>query len=186
MSTHRILRWSFLAALTMLFCSCGPSKEQMENVESENYHLHRDKQKLEDELRQIRGAVEVEKAQRQRLENELGESRAKAEALRKELEQSKEAHENYRREFHLQSRIRAVGDELESLATTAGRTYEGVKIRAVLRDSIVFTHRDGQARLPIKSLGDKWMKRFDVGETEPVCLIEENVLKEACAAAARM
>lgn len=176
----------FSACLAALLCSCGVPKEKMERVEAENYRLYGDKQKLEDENRRIRGEIEVEKAQRQRLEEEVKENRTKIESLRKELEQSRETHETYRREFQLQSRVRAVGEEMESLAISSGRVYEGVKIRAVLRDSIVFTHRDGQARLPIKNLGEKWMKRFDVAESEPVCVIDEEVLKEACAAAARL
>jgi predicted RNase H-like nuclease (RuvC/YqgF family) len=172
--------------LAVVLCSCGVSKEKMERVESENYRLYGEKQKLEDENRGIRGAIEVEKAQRQRLEEEVEANRGQIETLRKELQETRETFENYRRDFQLQSRVRAVGEELESLAITSGRVYQGVKIRAVLRDSIVFTHSEGQARLPIKNLGEKWMKRFDVGESEPVCVIDEEVLKEACAAAARL
>ena len=176
----------FSACLAAILCSCGVSKEKMERVESENYRLYGEKQKLEDASRKMRGELEVEKAQRQRLEDEVKENRTKIESLRKDLDQSREALETYRREFQLQSRVRAVGEEVESLAIASGRVYQGVKIRAVLRDSIVFTHSDGQARLPIKNLGEKWMKRFDVGESEPVCVIDEEVLKEACAAAARL
>ncbi|MFM7179889.1 MAG: hypothetical protein ACKO2G_00195 [Verrucomicrobiales bacterium] len=186
MSPRRTIVLALPACLALLLCSCGVSKEKMERAESENYRLYSDKQKLEDENRKLRGEVEVEKAQCERLDQEVKENRAKIETLRKELDQSKEAYESYRREFQLQSRVRAVGQELESLAITSGRVYQGVKIRAVLRDSIVFTHTDGQARLPIKNLGEKWMKRFDVGESEPVCVLDEEVLKEACAAAAKL
>jgi predicted RNase H-like nuclease (RuvC/YqgF family) len=186
MSRHHSLPAVISLFLAAILCSCGVSKEKMERVESENYRLYGEKQKLEDESREIRGEIEVEKAQRLRLEEEIKANREQIEALRKELRQTRETFESYRRDFQLQSRVRAVGEELESLAITSGRVYEGVKIRAVLRDSIVFTHSEGQARLPIKNLGEKWMKRFDVGESEPVCVIDEEVLKQACAAAARL
>lgn len=179
----------FLAALAagaiVCLSGCGVPKEKVDRVESENHRLYGEKQKLDDELRKLRLEIGVEKKNREGLESQLGEERAKSEALRKQLDEARRAHEEYRREFHLQSRVRAVGEKHESLALISGRVYEDVEIRAVLRDSIVFTHKAGQARLPLQSLGEKWMRRFDLGVGESVCLIEEDVLKEACAAAAR-
>lgn len=185
MTNPNSIRLFLSPCIAFLLCSCGVPKEKMESVESENYRLYGEKQKLEDANRKLRNDIEVEKAQCQRLEEEVKENRLKIETMRRELEQTRAAFENYRREFQLQSRVRAVGEKLESLAITSGRVYQGVRIRAVLRDTIEFTHNEGQARLPLKNLGEKWLKRFDVGETEPVCLLEESVLKEACAAAGR-
>lgn len=179
------LRAALSTFVALALAGCGVPKEKMDRVEAENHRLYGEKQKLEDELRKLRLEIAVEKKNRESLESQLGEARQRNEAMRKELDTARKAHEDYRREFHLQSRVRAVGEKHERIALVSGRVYEEVEIRAVLRDSIVFTHRDGQARLPLANLGEKWTRRFDVGANEPVCLVDEETLKEACAAVIR-
>ena len=135
--------------------------------------MRKENRQLEEDLGKARTDVEVGKASLQRSDAELETLRARQEATRKELEAIRTEFENYKRDFHLQSRLRAVGQKYAELATIEGKTYKDVTIRAVLGDTIQFKHADGTARLPIASLGRSWVKRFDVAPAPPVCSIDD-------------
>ena len=179
MTASRTLLLS-LPALAFILAGCEADKETIKRMDSDNFRLRKEITTLTEQLRKANLDMEVEKASRERADEEIKATRARFEQLRKELEEARELHENYRRDFQLQSRIRAVGQKFPELATTEGKVYRDVTIRAVLTDSINILHATGSARLSIASLGDKWLRRFDVGASAPVCMIEEETLKAAC------
>lgn len=174
-----------LLAVLALLPACSMDNEKQEALEREKARLRNDILGLTEKLKVATTELELEKSIRAKADAEVKATREKSEAIRKELEALKMEFHDYKREFHLQSRVKAVGEKHADLATLDGKSYKDVTIRSVLVDTITFSHADGQARLPIKSLGPAWTKRFDLGTTPPICLIDENQLKEACAQAAK-
>lgn len=174
-----------ILTLATLTSSCSLDKEKYEKLEREVWQLRTDNRSMTEQLRKATTDLEVEKASRLRADEEVKATRAKNEALRKDLDAARLDLLNYRRDYQLQSRVRAVGQRIPTVATLDGKTYHDVLIRAVLVDTVQISHADGHAKITIANLGPQWLKRFDVGTTEPICLIDETVLKDACARASK-
>jgi septal ring factor EnvC (AmiA/AmiB activator) len=168
-----------------LATGCGFDTAKLEKQENEISRLRTEILQLTNQLNKANIEIEVQKANCLRADEDVKATRAKAEAVRKELEASRTELLNYRRDFQLQSRVRAVGQQFPELATLDGKTYREVRIRAVLTDTVQISHADGQAKIALANLGPQWLKRFDVGTGDAICLIGEDVLKEACARAAK-
>ena len=177
--------FALVLALAALTTGCGFDTEKIEKQENEISRIRSENVRLTEQLRKATIEIEIQKANCTRADEEIKATRDKAEAVRKELEASRLELLNYRRDFHLQSRVRAVGQQFPELATLDGKSYRDVRIRAVLANSMQISHADGQAKIALANLGPQWLKRFDVGTSDPICLIDEDVLKEACARAAK-
>lgn len=174
-----LYRLALAAACLCCASACKDLKPALERSDNENYRLRKELATASEQLQKATTELGLEKANRTRSDENLKVIRAKLEETRKELETTRNALDNYRRDFQLQSRVRAVGQKLPELATSDGKSYRDVTVRAVLTDSVLILHAEGTAKILLASLGEKWTRRFDAGGT-PVCVLDEATLKDAC------
>ena len=169
-----------LPAAALALASCGEvSQQEFDKVESHRSTLQREVYDHQRTIQDLQRQLEVEKGTRERSDAESKEIRQKFEELRKERDTLKRDFDDYKRTFQLSSRVSAVGEKAAEMKTADGKTYREVLVKAVLGSTIVFSHAEGTARLPLSTMTDDWKKRFDFREDVP-CVVSDDDLQRAC------
>ena len=119
-----------------------------------------------DQRREARGKLHV--AQRTvrlkltRIENGKIEINEQKEGISK-LEQQ---FEDYKKQYRIAERERAVGEEMDSLTTKDGEAFERVSVRKVSSLGMEIRHKNGFKRIHYKNLPDEMQDRFQFAEDD--------------------
>ena len=98
-------------------------------------------------------------------------------AIRAEIEELRKKFEDYKKQYRIAERARAVGEEMDTLTTKSGKVYHQVKIKNVTALEMRFSHRDGNTGVSYKELPDELQDRFQFSETDAQVMQEKEQAK---------
>jgi len=78
--------------------------------------------------------------------------------------------DDYKKQYRVAERARAVGENLSSLSTKDGEVFERVNIRKISALGMEIRHKNGFKRIPYKSLPDEIQDRFQFTEADAKAL----------------
>lgn len=94
------------------------------------------------------------------------------EAAKSEIVNLDQRAEDYKKEYRVSERERAIGEEVASMSTVDGKVYEKVSIRKVTALGMEIRHQNGFKRIHYQNLPDEMQDRFQFTETDAKALVE--------------
>ncbi|MFK7909268.1 MAG: hypothetical protein AB8F34_01560 [Akkermansiaceae bacterium] len=127
---------------------------------SVEYKQRRVKQR---ELNSAVASLQRKKAQVKNTLEELEGKKGEIQAVGNKLEE-------YKKQYRIAERARAVGETMATLETKEGKVYEGVKIRKIDAMGINIQHKNGFTRVNYQHLPDEIQDRFQFSEEDAAAL----------------
>jgi hypothetical protein len=96
----------------------------------------------------------------QEMQNRHANAMEKIEELRRDMKRSKEDFASYKMRYRNHVWAECVGEKLDSITTSDGKTYTNITIKKVSQQGLSIAHSDGVSLISPDNLAKKWDERF--------------------------
>lgn len=118
------------------------------------------------ENRSLAGQLESTVVKTERRKKDVEQGKVDIEAIHAKTAKLVERFEEYKRQYRIAERARAIGEEMAVLKTKEGKVYERVKIKEISALEMRFSHKNGNTGVGYKSLPDELQDRFQFTEVD--------------------
>ncbi len=148
-----------------LYAKVKEKESQVESLESRIVHwkeaavVYKENRAKRGELEGIRGKIA-------RTQTRIAAAKEVKQQAELKLQKLGEQFEDYKKQYRIAERARAVGEDIPVLKTKDGKTYEGVKIRKITALEMRFSHKNGITGVHYKNLPYALQDRFQFSEAD--------------------